>query len=101
MPIKITLMRDQCYNELIERLATLIERLATRREAPRSTEDERRDESRACRVGFDAPEASNNLCYNVAISIKYRAVGHPVLKAQETPDAVAGVTEKSALYASA
>jgi putative transposase len=52
-------------------------------------------------VGFDAPEASNNLCYNVAINIKYRAVGHPVLKAQETPDAVAGVTEKTALYASA
>ena len=35
--------------------------------------------------------------HNAAINIKYRAVGHPVLKAQETPDAVAGVTEKPAL----
>lgn len=39
--------------------------------------------------------------HNAAINIKHRAVGHPVLKAQETPDAVAGVTEKPALYASA
>jgi len=39
--------------------------------------------------------------HNSAILIKYRAVGHPVLKAQETPDAVAGVTGKPALYASA
>jgi putative transposase len=39
--------------------------------------------------------------HNAAINITHRAVGHPVLKAQETPDAVAGVTEKPALYASA
>ncbi len=39
--------------------------------------------------------------HNSAINIKYRAVGHPVLKAQETPSALAGVTEKPALYASA
>jgi putative transposase len=38
---------------------------------------------------------------NAAINIKYRAVGHPVLKAQEMSDALAGVTEKPALYASA
>ncbi len=37
--------------------------------------------------------------HNSALVIKYRVVGHPVLKAQETPDAVAGVTEKPALYA--
>jgi hypothetical protein len=39
--------------------------------------------------------------HNAAINIKYRAVGHPVLKAQEMSDAIAGVTEKPALYASA
>jgi putative transposase len=39
--------------------------------------------------------------YNAAINIKYRAVGHSVLKAQETPDAIAGVTEKPTLYANA
>jgi putative transposase len=39
--------------------------------------------------------------HNAAINIKHRAVGHSVLKAQETPDAIAGVTEKPALYASA
>ena len=38
---------------------------------------------------------------NSAILIKYRAVGHPVLKAQEMSYAIAGVTEKPALYASA
>ncbi len=32
--------------------------------------------------------------WNSARVVKYRAVGHPVLKAQETPDALAGVTEK-------
>jgi putative transposase len=37
--------------------------------------------------------------HNAAINIKYRAVGHPVLKAQEMSDAIAGVTEKPALYA--
>ena len=37
--------------------------------------------------------------HNAAINIKYRAVGHPVLKAQET--SFTGVTEKPALYASA
>lgn len=37
--------------------------------------------------------------HNAAINIKYRAVGHPVLKAQETPDGMPGVTEKPALYA--
>jgi putative transposase len=37
--------------------------------------------------------------HNAAINIKHRAVGQPVLKAQETPDAIAGVTEKPALYA--
>ncbi|MGB3239977.1 MAG: transposase [Geitlerinemataceae cyanobacterium] len=35
--------------------------------------------------------------HNAAINIKYRAVGHPVLKAQETPNAIAGITEKPAL----
>lgn len=30
--------------------------------------------------------------HNAAINIKYLAVGHPVNKAQETPDAMAGVT---------
>jgi putative transposase len=35
--------------------------------------------------------------HNAAINIKYRAVGLPVLKAQVTPDAIAGVTEKPAL----
>jgi putative transposase len=39
--------------------------------------------------------------HNAAINIKYRAVGHLVLKAQETPDGLPGVTEKPALYASA
>jgi putative transposase len=37
--------------------------------------------------------------HNAAINIKHRAVGHPVLKAQETPDGIPGVTEKPALYA--
>jgi putative transposase len=37
--------------------------------------------------------------HNAAINIKHRAVGHFVLKAQETPNAIAGVTEKPALYA--
>jgi putative transposase len=39
--------------------------------------------------------------HNAAINIKHRAVGHLVLKAQETPDAIAGVTEKPTLYANA
>ncbi len=38
---------------------------------------------------------------NAAINIKHRAVGCPVLKAQEMSDAVAGVTEKPPFYASA
>lgn len=42
--------------------------LAPRREAPRSSEGERRDESRACWVGFNAPEASNNLYYSSGAS---------------------------------
>jgi putative transposase len=37
--------------------------------------------------------------HNAAINIRNRAVGHPVLKAQETPDGIPGVTEKPALYA--
>jgi putative transposase len=37
--------------------------------------------------------------HNAAVRIRNRAVGQPVLKAQETPDAIAGVTEKPALYA--
>ncbi len=37
--------------------------------------------------------------HNAAINIKNRAVGHSVLKAQVTSDAIAGVTEKPALYA--
>ena len=37
--------------------------------------------------------------HNAAINIKYRAVGHSVLKAQATPDVIAGVTEKPTLYA--
>jgi putative transposase len=37
--------------------------------------------------------------HNAAVNIKHRAVGHPVLKAQVTPDAIAGVTEKPTLYA--
>lgn len=37
--------------------------------------------------------------HNAAINIKHRAVGHPVLKAQEMPDGMPGVTEKPALYA--
>jgi len=36
--------------------------------------------------------------HNAAINIKHRAVGHSVLKAQVTPDAIAGVTEKPSLY---
>jgi putative transposase len=39
--------------------------------------------------------------HNAAINIKHRAVGHSVFKAQEMPNAIAGVTEKPALYASA
>jgi putative transposase len=39
--------------------------------------------------------------HNAAINIKHRAVGHSVLKAQATPDAIAGVTEKPTLYAAA
>jgi putative transposase len=39
--------------------------------------------------------------HNAAINIRNRAVGHSVLKAQATSDAIAGVTEKPALYASA
>lgn len=35
--------------------------------------------------------------HNAAINIKHLAVGHPVGKAQEMPDAIAGVTEKLAL----
>lgn len=37
--------------------------------------------------------------HNAAINIKYLAVGHSVNKAQVTSDAIAGVTEKPALYA--
>lgn len=37
--------------------------------------------------------------HNAAINIKHRAVGHSVLKAQVTSEAIAGVTEKPALYA--
>ena len=37
--------------------------------------------------------------HNAAINIKYAAVGHSVDKAQATPYATAGVTEKPALYA--
>jgi putative transposase len=37
--------------------------------------------------------------HNAAINIKNLAVGHPVNKAQETPDGIPGVTEKPALYA--
>jgi putative transposase len=37
--------------------------------------------------------------HNAAINIRNRAVGYPVLKAQETPDGMPGVTEKPALYA--
>jgi putative transposase len=37
--------------------------------------------------------------HNAAKNIKYRAVGHPVFKAQEMPDGIPGVTEKPALYA--
>ncbi len=39
--------------------------------------------------------------HNAAINIKYLAVGHSVNKAQATSYAMAGVTEKPALYASA
>jgi putative transposase len=39
--------------------------------------------------------------HNAAINIKQRGVGHPVLKAQVTSDAIAGVTEKPTLYANA
>lgn len=37
--------------------------------------------------------------HNAAINIKYRAVGHSVLKAHLTSEAIAGVDEKPALYA--
>jgi putative transposase len=37
--------------------------------------------------------------HNAAKNIKYRAVGHPVFKAQEMPNGIPGVTEKPALYA--
>ncbi len=37
--------------------------------------------------------------HNAAINIKHRAVGHSVLKAQVTSEAIAGVTEKPAFYA--
>jgi putative transposase len=37
--------------------------------------------------------------HNAARVIKHRAVGHPVRKAQVTPDEIPGVTEKPALYA--
>jgi putative transposase len=37
--------------------------------------------------------------HNAAINIKYRAVGHSVLKAQATPYGIPGVTEKPAPYA--
>jgi putative transposase len=37
--------------------------------------------------------------HNAAINVKYRAVGHSVLKAHLTSDAIAGVDEKPALYA--
>lgn len=39
--------------------------------------------------------------HNAAINIKHLAVGHSVNKAQVTSEAIAGVTEKPALYASA
>jgi putative transposase len=39
--------------------------------------------------------------HNAAINIKHRAVGHSVLKAQATSDAIAGVTEKLTLCATA
>ncbi len=39
--------------------------------------------------------------HNAAINIKSLAEGHPVNKAQEMSDAIAGVTEKPTLYASA
>ncbi|KAM3093290.1 RNA-guided endonuclease InsQ/TnpB family protein [Phormidesmis sp. 146-35] len=39
--------------------------------------------------------------HNAAINIKHRAVGHSVLKAHLTSDAIAGVDEKPAFYASA
>jgi putative transposase len=39
--------------------------------------------------------------HNAAINIKHRAVGHPVFKAQEMSDAIAGITEKPTLYANA
>jgi putative transposase len=35
--------------------------------------------------------------HNAAINVKHLAVGHPVNKAQETPDGIPGVTEKPAL----
>ncbi len=37
--------------------------------------------------------------HNAAINIKNRAVGHSVLKAQLTSEAIAGVAEKPTLYA--
>ncbi|KAM3104076.1 RNA-guided endonuclease InsQ/TnpB family protein, partial [Phormidesmis sp. 146-33] len=39
--------------------------------------------------------------HNAAINIKHRAVGHSVLKAHQTSEAIAGVDEKPAFYASA
>jgi putative transposase len=39
--------------------------------------------------------------HNAAINIKYRAVGHSVLKAHLTSEAIAGVDEKPTLYAPA
>jgi putative transposase len=43
------------------------------------------------------PGLELDLDQNAAINIKHRAVGHPVLKAQERHDGITGVTEK--LYA--
>jgi hypothetical protein len=45
--------------------------------------------------------ATHPECLGFRYNIGHRAVGHPVLKAQEMSDAIAGVTEKPALYASA
>ncbi len=42
-----------------------------------------------CRLKLDRDQ-------NGAINIKQRAVGHPVLKAQETPDGIPGVTVRRA-----
>ena len=38
---------------------------------------------------------------NSSVVIKYKAVGHPVLKTQKMSDAIAGVAEKPASYVSA